>query len=435
MAVPRCDPIRVWQWVANLNFHGSMSPEQSNSVRELQENHRLRQGIIEHVFGDLIDRDRIFEAKRHFQFLDGFHSGLRLRPEDYRFIVDLAFDTDNPVLWSSFMAKHKDHWKMADRGPDVLRRHMREQALAKPPFMRAWVKANHAAARVKRENRMATIMPNRETKRRRRMEDAKRAAMYEANIKYVQEHREQVEGGRDWDCLVRFAELVLVHPDKIELEFGDERLVGNALKNCLDFIDDEVPDLQRLARLHFTPVIHYSEPILYAACLAILRDHGNLECVDRRLLQALRTNMGLEYSAVSDEDLNTLKTEVERLIFPDDASAEEFLRQYVEPQLAMHGCANSGIRLENEIRWLQYEDAFEPFRSKISLEWLRCSRALNLSSLDALFGIAAQFGDSEELKEIIAERCAEFIFSGLIRLKTRTLSRSGDFGFCAPSFF
>ena len=97
--------MRVWQWVGNLNFHESKGPEESNSVRELQKNHGLRQGIIAYVFGDLIDRDRIFEAKRHFQFLDGFHSGLCLRPEDYRFIVDLAFDTDNPVLWPGFMAK------------------------------------------------------------------------------------------------------------------------------------------------------------------------------------------------------------------------------------------------------------------------------------------------------------------------------------------
>ncbi len=427
MALPPCDPIRVWQWVANLNFHGSEGPEESNSVRELQENHGLRQGIIAHVFGDLIDRDRIFEAKRHFQFLDGFHSGLCLRPEDYRFIVDLAFDTDNPVLWSGFMAQHKYHREIADRGPDALRRHMREQALAKPPFMRAWAKTNQAAARFEREN---IGRHSRKMKRRHRMEDAKRAAMSEANIKYVREHREQVEGDRHWNCLVRFADLVLFGlPEEIELEFGDERLVGNALKNCLDFIDDEVPDLQRLAQLQCASEFLRSESILYAACLAILRDHGNLECVDRRLLQALRTNIDTMYSNVDYLEKSRLRSEVERLSFPDDASAEEFLRQYVEPQLTMQGCVNP------EIGQLKREGAFKPCRSKISIEWLRRFPDLNLSSLDTLFGIAAQFGDREELKEIIAERCAEFIFFWPDPTENENIEQKRRFWFLRAFFF
>ena len=81
--------------------------------------------------------------------------------------------------------------------------------------------------------------------RRRRKKDEIRAA----NIKYVQDNRELVEGGRHWSCLVRFAGLVLMAPDKIEHEFGDDKLVRNALRSCLDFITPHIPDLLKLAEL------------------------------------------------------------------------------------------------------------------------------------------------------------------------------------------
>ena len=397
MASPPHDPKRVWQWVGNLNFHDNRGSDQSKAVRVLQEDDRLRQGIIDHVFRGLTDKDQIFEAKKNFQFVNGFHSDLFLQAQDYKFAVDLAFDTNNTAMWWSFMAHHR---KMIDRGPNTLRRHMREQALAKPAFMREWVKSNRAMAQCEREKPLPRFRHSREMKRRRKMKDDNHAA----NIKYVQENRGLVESGRHWSCLVRFANLVLEHPDKIEREFGDEKLVRNALKNCLDFIDEHVPDLQRLAELKCASQGLCVETILYAACLEILRERGNLEYVDRRLLRALRTNINMGYYAVTEEDRNALKAEVERLIFPDNASAEDFLRKYIEPQLGMQGCVSP------EICWLQHEEAFSPFRSKLSIEWLRRSRGLGLGSLDTLFDIAAQFGNHEELKEIIAERCAEFVF-------------------------
>ncbi len=400
LASPPHDPKRVWQWVENLNFHETKGSDQSKAVHILQEDDGLRQSIIAHVFSDLNDQDQIFDSKRHFQFVHGHHSGLFLRAPDYKFVVDLAFDTNNPILWSSFMARHQVHRNVADRGVDTLRRHMRKQALEKPAFMREWVKSNRAANRFERENRMPSFRHSRKMRRRRKINDERHAA----NIKYVQENRKLVESGRHWNCLVRFAELVLEHPDRIEREFGDEKLVRNALRSCLDFIDEAVPDLQRLAELQCASQGLHAETILYAACLEILREQGHLECVDRRLLRALRTNINMGYSAVSEEDRNALKAEIERLIFPDIASAEDFLRRYVEPQLAMQGCANP------EIWWLQHEEAFSPFRSKLSIEWLGRSRGLGLGSLDTLFEIAAQYGSREELKEIIASRCAEFVF-------------------------
>ncbi|NVK41582.1 MAG: hypothetical protein HWE39_10095 [Oceanospirillaceae bacterium] len=398
LATPPFDPIRIWQWVGNLNFHWSKGADQSKAVQVLQEDGGLRQGIIAHVFGKLTDRDQIFETKIH-KFEWHSHSGVHFHIDDYKFIVDLAFETDNQDLWASFITRHQYHPNKGDRNADSLRRHMREQASEKPSFMREWVKSNRVSAQFERENRMPSFRHTRRMKRHRRQEDDIRAA----NIKYVRDNRELVEGGRHWGCLVRFAELVLENPGKIEHEFGEETLVRNALRNCLDFIDDYVPDLERLAELQCASQGLHSETILYAACLEILRVEGNLESVDLRLLRALRTNIHMGYSAVSEEDRDILKAEVDRLIFPDTASAENFLRQYVEPQLAQSRC------IHPEVWLLRGEDVFSHSRAALSIEWLRRFRGLALGPLDTLFETAAQYGNPDDLKEIIAASCAEFI--------------------------
>lgn len=392
------DPIRVWQWVGNLNFHEHKAADQSKAVQVLQEDDDLRQGIIAHVFGRLTDREQIIETKIHM-FGWHSHSGLYFHTDDYKFVVDLAFDTDNPDLWVGFIAGHQYYRNKEDRGPDSLRRHMRKQASEKTSFMREWVKSNRAAAQLQREYRMPSLRRTRRMKHYRRQEDN----ICTANIKYVQDNRELVEGGRHWGCLVRFAELVLNEPNKIEHEFGEEMLVRNALRNCLDFIAPHVPDLLKLAELQCASQGLASEMILYAACLEILRVKGHLEGVNLCLLRALRTNIHLHYSAVSEEEHNALVTEVDRLIFPDEASIENFLRQYVEAQLAQSGC------IHPEVWLLRSEEVFSHLRAALSIEWLKQFRELAFGPLDTLFDIATQYGNRDDLKEIITERCAEFM--------------------------
>ena len=398
LATPPFDPIQVWQWVGNLNFHGHKSKDQSKAVQVLQEDDSLRQGIITHVFAHLTDRDKIFETRIH-KFDRHSHYGLCFCTDDYKFVVDLAFETDNPDLWASFIATHNFYRSKEDRGPDSLRRHMREQALAKPLFMREWARFNKTAVQSERESRKRHARDIRQMKRRHKHQDDIRVT----NIKHVQDNRELVESGCHWGCLVSFAGLVLVEPDNIEHAFGDEALVRNALRNCLDFITPNVPDLLKLAELRCELKCQHSETILYAACLEIMRVKGNLEDVDLRLLKALRTNIRMGYSAVSTEDSDALGAEVDRLIFPDDASAENFLRQYLEPQLAQSVCNHPELWL------LSSEEAFSHLRASLSIEWLRLFPNLALGPLDTLFEIAAQHGNRDDLKKIILERCGEFI--------------------------
>lgn len=277
---------------------------------------------------------------------------------------------------------------------------MRQHALSKPVFMREWARYNNAMKLSEQEHQFWRFRHSRSRKRY----DRKRREIRTRNIKFVNENRGIIEQGRHWECLFRFAELVLMHPERIELEFGDEKLVRTALRNCLDFITPEIPTLHELAALQCESKCRHSVMILYAACLEILRAEGNLECVNIELLTALRTNIHMGYNSVSTEDRDALQTEIDSLIFPDSGSAEKYLRQYVEPQLAQP-CPHP------EIWMLSGEEVFRHSRAKLSIEWLRRFTDLSLNSVDTLFEIAAQYSDRDDLKEIIAERCSE-IMSG-----------------------
>lgn len=393
------DPVRIWQWIGNLNFHRHCQPDQSKSVQVLRENETLRQGIIAYVFGPVTDRNEIFNI-RVWKF-DGnlhSHSGLHLWRNDYKFILNMAFKTDNVDLWASFLINHQRYKNKEEQGPEDLRAQMRQHALSKPAFMREWARYNNAMKLSEQEAQLWRFRHSRSRKRHER----KQREIHARNIKFVNENRDIVERGCHWRCLVRFAELVLMHPERIEFEFGDEKLVRTALKNCLDFITPEVPTLPELAALQCESRCRYSVMILYAACLEILRSEGNLECVNIVLLTALRTNIHMGYDSVSTEERDALQTEIDRLIFPDSESAEKYLRQYVEPQLAQP-CPHP------EIWMLSGEEVFSHSRAKLSIEWLRRFTDLSLDSVDAIFEIATRYGDREDLKEIIAERCSEMM--------------------------
>lgn len=393
------DPVRIWQWIGNLNFHRQCQPDQSKSVQVLRENDTLRQEIIAYIFGPLTDRKEIFNIR--VEKFDGHlhsHSGLHLWRNDYKFILNLAFETDNVDLWASFLVNHQRYKNKEEYGPDDLRTQMRQHALSKPEFMHEWARYNNAMKLSEQEHQLWRFRHSRSRKRH----EKKQREIHAKNIKFVNENRDIVERGRHWSCLVRFAELVLMHPERIELEFGDEKLVRTALRNCLDFITPVVPALPELAALQCESKHRYSETVLYAACLEILRAEGNLECVNTELLTALRTNIHMGYDSVSTEERDALQTEIDRLIFPDSESAEKYLQQYVEPQLAQP-CPHP------EIWMLSGEEVFRDSRAKLSIEWLHRFTDLSLNSVDTLFEIAAQYGDREDLKEIIAERCSDMM--------------------------
>ena len=427
MALPPYEPLRVWSWIKNLNFHEYIEPKDSRSVQVLYENSELRQGIFTHVFSSLTDREQIFQIK-----IDKFaphsqsHSGLHLLNRDNKFLVDLAFDTDNPRLWVSFNRAHHRYHKPEERGSDDLRRHMRAQALAKPILMREWAKCNRADSRLaKKEYERWGARSNRISRRHKQRKNR----IHAKNIQLIQENRELVEGGCHWGFLVDFAETMLTKPNDIVLKFGDEDIVRNALKNCHEFIGTEVPSLNKLAELRCSSNRLYVERILFASCIEIMREYGNLGNVNQKLLLALKTNFNIRYDAVGKTEYNALKAEVDRLLFPNNQSIEQFLRSYIEPQLADSQCSHPRVDM------LKYDEIFSPLKATLSIEWLECFDELDFFALDTLFDLAAQFGDKNKLNDIILFRCSNFLFNSPKRTHDEKLEERRKFWFVRAFYF
>lgn len=388
------EPVKIWQWLKDLKFHAEKKSNQSKSVEVLQRNNALREGILAHVFGGLKDRESIFDTRIN-KFDINSHSGLHLNEGDVKFIVDLAFEMDNPILWASFIATHQIYRRETASYTDSLRRHMREQASKKILFMREWVKFNRSVALSRHESRFTMLKHSRKRRRYSRQRDLVRAA----NITFIQGNRELIEGGKNWACLVHFAEMTLMSPKEIKQQVGDETLVRNALRNCFDILAPQIPDLLTLAELQCASQYLHSEMVLFAACLEVMRTYGTLESVDVRLLTALRTHFDMGYSAISKEEKVALKSEIDRLVFSEPKSAEIFLRQYVEPQLACPNCPHPEVELLNDI------EVFGHLRGSLSIEWLERFDNLALGGLDSLFDVAAQSGSYEDLRRIVASRC------------------------------
>lgn len=396
------DSVRIWHWVKDLSFRSQRGADQSIAVKTLQENLRLRFEILAHVFSGLTNKDEIFQTKiRHFNL--HAHSGLFLTAGDYKFIVDLAFGIDNPQLWACFIAHHQFYRTGEKRGPDHLRSHMREQANSKPAFLLEWTKSNRDAFRHAHEHDTYRLLQNRKFKRRKKRQDI----IHAQNIEYIKNNRELVESGCHWKLLLRFAELTLMRPEQIKEEFEDEDLVRKSLRNCLNYIASTIPSLEELSKLHGASRYNQSELVLYAACLEIYREQGNLSGIDYRLLEALRTGVDVHYSPVTSEERDALKKEADRVIFPDPESAERFLRNYIEPQLS-NACYRAKIDL------LKYDETFNRLRQKLSLEWLYSYHDLALYSLDALFDIATKENSEDEIRELISQRCSSLMTKAYI---------------------
>jgi|GEM_PF-254761 len=427
LSSPPYDPSKIWQWVKNLNFHNQRNTDRSSAVQELQQNNGLRQGIIRLAFEHETDWNKIVNLEiKIFGGHSHGHSGLCFQAQDTRFIIDLAFEANNTVLWSRFMAIHRYPKSENERKVNELRQYMREQAKKKASFMKEWVKRNRAMEQYRYDDRKRELRYTRRSNRRKR----EQAEIHAKNIEYVTENREIVESGRHWSCLRRFAGLVLFEePDKIEVEFGDASLVKSALRNCFDFIESDSLNLQNLARLQCESKYLELEIVLAAACLETFRATGSLETVKPYMLAAFRTSASSHYHAVDSEELKELMAEVDRLLFPKIEDAEKFVREYIEPQLGIENCPHP------EVSWLKYQDVFKPLQEKLPIEWLQRFPNITLYAQSELFDMAAQYGNRPTLEAIIEQRCTELMAVSLDQSNDEQLKQSRIFWLVRAFYF
>lgn len=162
--------------------------------------------------------------------------------------------------------------------------------------------------------------------------------------------------------------------------------------------------------------------VLHAACLAEFRATGKISHISKDTLEIVKTDLG-SYQGISEEEAKDFETAIDVEILSNVADLESSLRRYVEPQLAQgtKGHTNSG--------WLGYKEEFHPLRAKLSIDWLARYRALPFHTLDTLFNIAAGFADRERLKELVLERCAEFMFFWPNKTEDEELEQRREFWF------
>jgi hypothetical protein len=411
------DPKWFWSWVKNLNFHSSMSPDRSASVKLLVDDDNLRQGVMKVALGHETDEKRILEI-RIGQFERNSHSGLHFQLPDGDFMANLAFQINNVGLWSSFVVTHNHHREPSERGPDELRRLMRAQAFQKHEFLRAWTQKNRRYDNMMREYREKKYWFERRRKRR-------DAANKNANYKYLQENKALIESGKHGGWLRRIANCYLLSPDELTQEIGPDIDPELALRNSFAFVAPYIPKLEQVAisggNLHIVRILH-------AACVAEFRKAGDLNNVDVAILEVVKTDLG-GYKGVNEEEAKNLKAEIDQKIFPTKEALESFIRRYVEPQLAQ------GTKGHTNSSWLGYKEEFHPLRAKLSIDWLARYRALPFHTLETLFNIAAGFADRERLKEIILERCAEFMFFWPNQTEDEELEQRRKFWFLRALYF
>ena len=396
LATPPFDPERLWSWLQDMRFDSQINVNQSPAVKFLREQAMLRREIFKLAFSQARDRDALVERRN--RFYHNCHSGLLFQEGDHQWISDFAYAQDNVELWAVFVVTHniyKDHSKS---GPNELRRHLRGQALQKPALMGEWAAANRRSktldARTHKINRQHLRM----VKRREVLEEDTQLK----DLKFINENRDLIASGNHWGYLRRFANLTLFEPQEISNLTGDVSLVKQSLRNCLPFISKAVPDLSRLAELRCESSSLQVERALYAACLEIFRAEQTLQNVERHFLLALRTVRDSGYEAIAADERAAFRQEVDRLLFPTEAEAEQFCRAYIEPQVADPECKFP------QADWLVRVERFKPVAGKLSMEWLARYQDAGLQALRALFDIAVVHAPRVDLQTLIAARCAGY---------------------------
>ncbi|WP_139802231.1 hypothetical protein [Aurantimonas sp. 22II-16-19i] len=379
------DPDRVWRWVRSLQFHGQIGTDRSASVAALQADDTLRRALYKRAFAALTSRSEISDVAFDVMNSRG-HSGLCQREGDARWLVDLAYETDNPSLWTVFAPSHRYYAASELRGPVDLRRHCREQAREKPILMREWARMNRALKKNWEQHR-----PRRYRFEARQRGRVRRLA--EANTAFFRENRLAIEQGENvrWTCDV--ARTYLIQPDMLpEVTHGlfDPEII---LRRSLLTLSDRCPSVGEVGEGDKQGWVQ----IFLAGAVAEFRATGTLATVAPNILRTIL--LGTHgYSAFAEGEREAFLAELRQRVALPPEEVETYARSYLEPSL-------SGSAAYTDLHFLDREPALKHLRASLPLEWLRRFPDLPLETLETLFDMAAGHGDRGELLTLMRERC------------------------------
>lgn len=384
------DPARIWGWLKPLHFHRSVSSKDSLAVRVLHEEHNLRREIQRLMFEGVTTR----AAMSNLAIDRDGHAGLSLQLDDIRHLMDYAFATNNVELWDFFSPSHHFYAGPSERGPNDLRQHARWQAQQKPSFLKRWARRQRWQFDIRQRNRDQRYRLQARRRRRDRADEC-------AAVLSLNRYRSSIEAGHLKGWLTRIARYYLIQPDEMhELTHGLIN-VDAGLRNYLRTVGDDIPDLQQCA----LGTARARVVRLHAACVAEFRSTGDLSHIDRRILAAVRTDIG-GYNWGSEGERELFEEAVDATLFRNAADADAFITGYVEVQLA-------SASETADVSWMERMPTFHFLLPKRPLEWLRKYPAIAHHPLNQLFDMAVRHGDRADLLSLIRERCAD-LDSGML---------------------
>ncbi|TGD44732.1 hypothetical protein EEB11_03965 [Pseudotabrizicola sediminis] len=384
------DPARIWSWLKPLNFHRKASAKDSPAVRVLQEDHDLRREIQRLTFDGLKTREVMID-----QGIDRYgHAGLSLLRDDFRPLMDYAFATDNVELWDFFSPSHHFYAGPRERGPNDLRQHARWQAQQKPAFLERWALRQRRQFDYWQQNSDRRSRFQARRRRRDRADEGKA-------VRSLTRDRGIIEAGQHKGWLTYIARSYLVQPNDMDELTRGLIDVDASLRNYLRNVGDDIPTLEQCA----LGTTRASVVRLHAACVAEFRAIGDLSNIDRRVLAAVRTDIG-GYNWGTEGERERFEGAVDASFFGSEPEADAFITGYVEAQLA------SGSETA-DVSWLERKETFRNLLLTRPLEWLRKFPVIAHHPLNRLFDMAFRYGDREDLLALIRERCADLDYGML----------------------
>jgi hypothetical protein len=310
------DPVKIWGWTRQLVFPDHRRPQDSAAVRALTDDHDLRQAIHRLAFAGHTEVDQIWETRMKLWSGAG-HAGLDMNLADLLAISDHALSIGNVALWKGFYSRHNYYGQK--KGPDAHRTWLRQQARREPLLLAAWSK-------LERDVR-ATARRDRDRRPRHRRWQQREEKDKEARLRFFRENKAQIEAGAHWGALRAIADYYLLEPKEREQLVDDPRTAELALLNSFPMLNPHVPTLSDLSKKKFAVT-----RVLHAACLATYREVGNLDRIDKKILRAVKTDLG-GFSGVPEEEAKAFEAEIDRRLFQSLSDAGAYAREFIEPQL------------------------------------------------------------------------------------------------------
>lgn len=412
---PQC-PEQLWAWMKALNFRNVRSSRDSLSVRSLQDAHPLRRAIQLLAFESLSNDQEVWDALIKFRHGE-MHSGLFLTGDDETWMLEHAAKIGRLEMFSAFYRTH--NWYSKSDGPS-------EHRVLQKSFARSGAEFLRIAASKERRSRVAKLVTRErryrfQTRWRKRQEKIERS-----NAKHFAEYQNLIAKGEHWGWLKDFAREYLqeeYHENGVLKYVRDPDFIERALRSSVEFLTQNVPTLEEIGESRAQGRGYDIPQVAYAALLAVFREQGSLDEIDRSVVAAAKTDINAHHSGLSDKERAAFHAEIDRRLFPAEQELRDYLGAYVEPQLASATITHTSASL------LSHDKAFADVAEETALRWLRDFPQMPFSSAETLFDIASKYERYDELREIISQRCQEIRESWPYGPPEKKLQEAKDFWF------